>query len=71
MDAPCRCVAGPARAALSPCQGVLLANVLPQDKESWRLGACTRPALAGTPVRKHGILGAHVLGHRHGSDLGR
>ena len=29
MDAPSRCVAGPARAALSLCQGVLPANLLP------------------------------------------
>ena len=56
--------------ALSPCQGVLLANLLPQDKESRRLGACTGPILAGTPVRRRGVLGAHVLGRRHGSDPG-
>ena len=46
MDAPSRCVAGPAWAALSPCQGVLLANLLPQDMESRHLGACTGPILA-------------------------
>ena len=53
------------------CFPVLLANLLPQDMESRRLGACTGPILAGTPVRRHGVLGAHVLGHRHGSDPGR
>ena len=71
MDAPSRCVAGPVQAALSPCQGVLLANLLPQDKESRCLGACIGPILAGTHVRRCGVLGAHVMGHRHGSDLGR
>ena len=71
MDAPSRYVMGPMRAALSPCQGVLLANLLPQDMESRHLGACTGPILAGTPVRRHGVLGAHVLGHWRGSDPGR
>ena len=70
MDAPSRYVMGPTRVALSPCQWVLLANLLPQDKESWRLRAYTGPILAGTPVRRCGVLGAHVLGHRHGSDPG-
>ena len=70
MDAPSHCVARPVRAVLSPCQGVLLANLLPQDKESWRLGAYTGPILAGTPVRRSGVLGAYVLGHWHGSDPG-
>ena len=46
MDAPSRCVKGPARVALSPCQGVSLAWPLPQDKEGWHLGACTEPVLA-------------------------
>ena len=68
---PSRCVAGPACAVLSPCQGILLANLLPQDMESRRLGACTGPILAGTPVRRRGVLGAHVPGRRHGSDPGR
>jgi hypothetical protein len=71
VDAHSRCVVGPVRTALSPCQGVLLTEPLPQDKESWRLGACTGLILAGTPVRRRDVLGAHVLGHRRGSDPGR
>jgi len=70
VDAPFHCVAGPARTALSPCQGVLLAEPLLQDKEGWRLGACTELILAGTPVRRCGVLGAHIPDHRHGSDPG-
>ena len=70
MDAPSRCVMRPARAVLSSCQGVQLPEPLPQDKESWRPGACPRPILAGTPVRRRGVLGAHIPGHRHGSDPG-
>ena len=50
MDAPSRCVAGPVRAVLSPCQEVQLHKPLPQDKRSWRSGAFTRPILAGTSV---------------------
>ena len=51
MNAPSRCVKGPARAALSPCQGGLLAWSLAQDMENRRLGSCTEAVLAGTPVR--------------------
>ena len=60
MNAPSRCVKGPVRAALYPCQGGLLAWPLAQDKENRRLGACTETVLAGTPVRGRGALGAHV-----------
>ena len=34
-----------------PFQRVLLPKPSPQDKESWRPGACTGPVLAGTPAR--------------------
>lgn len=61
---------GPTRAALSPCQRVLLPKPLPQDKGSWRPVACADPISDGTPVRRRGVLGAHVPGHRHGSDPG-
>ena len=71
MNAPTRCVKGPTRAALSPCQGGLLAWPLVQDKENRRLGSCTEDVLAGTPVRGRGALGAHVSGHQPVLDLGR
>jgi len=50
VDAPSRCVKVPARAALSPCQGGLLAWPLAQDKENRRLGLARRlswPACGG------------------------
>jgi len=71
VDAPSRCVKGPARAALSPCQGGLLAWPLAQDKENRRLGACTEAVLASTPVMGRGVLGAHVSGYQLGLDPGR
>ena len=71
MDAPSRCIKGPARAVLSPCQGDLLAWPLAQDKENRRLGPCTEAVLAGTPVRGRGALGAHVSGYQLGLDPGR
>ena len=42
---------GPARAALSPCQGGLLAWPVVQDRGIRRLGARTEAVLAGTPAR--------------------
>ena len=71
MDAPSRCVKGPARAALSPCQGGLLAWPLLQDKDGLCLGACTEAVLPGMPVRGRDALGAHVSGHRLGFGPGR
>jgi hypothetical protein len=68
VDAPSRCVKGPARAALSPCQGGLLAWPLAQDKENRRLGSCMEAVLASTLVRGRGALGAHVSGHQPGLD---
>ena len=63
VDAPSYSVAGPVRAALSLCQGVLQTLPTPQDKESWRRGACTGSVLADTPVRGSGVHGAHVPGN--------
>ena len=71
MNAPSRCVKVPVRAALSPCQGGLLAWPLAQDKENRRLGSCTEAVLAGTPVRERGALGAHTSGYQLGPDPGR
>ena len=71
MYAPSRCVKGPTRAALSPCQGGLLAWPLAQDRENRRLGSCTEVVLTGTPVKWRGALGAHVSGHQPGLDPGR
>ena len=51
MDAPSCCVAGPARAALSPCQGVQPLKPSPHDKGNWRLeparGLSWSPRLSG------------------------
>jgi len=62
VNAPAHCVKGPARAALSPRQGGLLAWPLAQDKEKRLLGSCTVAVLADTPVRERGALGAHTSG---------
>jgi len=70
VNAPSHCVKGPARAALSPCQGGLLAWPLAQDKENRRLGSCMEAVLAGTPVRRRGALVAHISGHQPGLDPG-
>ena len=71
MNAPSRCVKGPTRAALSPCQGGLLAWPLAQDKENRRLGSFMEAVLASTPVRGRDALRAYVSGHQPGLDPGR